>query len=132
MKKYILLTAFLVVLPGCGRMQPAAGYAVLLSPTPAAAPAKTPVPGVFDPKSGSYKPDAGFVPDEETAIAIAVAVWNPIYGKKHIDGEKPFHATLKNGVWSVSGSLPDGWVGGVAEAEISKEDGRILKIIHGK
>jgi len=45
------------------------------------------------------KPKAGFVPDEKTAIAIAVAVWTPIYGEKNIQKEKPFKAVLKDGVW---------------------------------
>ena len=80
----------------------------------------------------NYKPKDGYVPDEETAIAVAVAVWNPIYGREKIEGEKPFHARLKNGVWTVTGSLPEGLDGGTAEADISKDDGRILRIIHGK
>lgn len=80
----------------------------------------------------NYKPKDGYVPDEKTAIAIAIAVWNPIYGKEKIEGEKPFRANLKNGVWMVTGSLPKGMNGGVAEADISKDDGRILRIIHGK
>lgn len=29
-----------------------------------------------------YQPVDGFVPDQATAIAIAVAVWAPVYGKK--------------------------------------------------
>jgi hypothetical protein len=85
----------------------------------------------------NYKPPSGYVPDEETAIKIAVAVWSPIYGKEQIEKEKPFKATLKNGVWYVMGSLPEppeGEVvrGGVAEAEINKEDGKIIRISHGK
>ncbi|MFH1061494.1 MAG: NTF2 fold immunity protein [Candidatus Omnitrophota bacterium] len=28
--------------------------------------------------------------------------------------------------------LPEGWIGGVAEAEIAKDDGRIIRISHGK
>jgi Na+-translocating ferredoxin:NAD+ oxidoreductase RnfG subunit len=80
----------------------------------------------------NYKPKDGYVPDEETAIIIAVAVWKPIYGKEKIENEKPYKANLKNGVWTVTGSLPKGRKGGVAEAEISKDDGRILRIIHGK
>lgn len=88
-------------------------------------------------KPHSYVPSAGFVPDKPTAIRIAVAVWIPIYGAKHIQGETPYHATLKNGVWTVEGSLPKppkGYiaVGGVAIAEISKQDGRILRISHGR
>ncbi len=80
----------------------------------------------------NYKPASGYVPDEETAIKIAVAVWTPIYGKEKIEKEKPYEATLKDGIWYVSGSLPEGWKGGVAEAEIAKDDGRIIRISHGK
>lgn len=85
----------------------------------------------------TYKPKEGYVPDEKTAITIAVAVWIPIYGEKQIQGEKPYHATLSDGVWFVKGSLPKPppghiMVGGVAEAEISKDDGRILRVIHGQ
>jgi hypothetical protein len=78
-------------------------------------------------------PKDGYVPDEETAIAIAVAVWNPIYGKDQIANEKPYNASLSNGVWTVMGSLPKkNSLGGVAEADISKNGGRILRVIHGK
>ena len=80
----------------------------------------------------NFKPKDGFVPDEKTAIAIAVAVWSPIYGEDKIQGEKPFKATLKNGVWRVEGTLPNGYIGGVAVAEISKDDARILRVSHGQ
>ena len=85
----------------------------------------------------SYIPPNGFVPDEVTAIAIAIAVWNPIYGKEIIKKEVPYHATLKDGIWTVEGSLPKppkGMLaaGGVAIAEISKDNGRILRVSHGE
>ncbi len=73
------------------------------------------------------------MPNEETAIKIAVAVWEPIYGAEHIANEKPYHARLTNGVWIVEGSLPKGAeIGGVAEAQITKENGKILNVIHGQ
>jgi hypothetical protein len=53
----------------------------------------------------SYKPPSGFVPDAATAIGIAAAVWVPIYGKKQIDSEKPYIATLKGDVWTVVGTF---------------------------
>jgi hypothetical protein len=83
-----------------------------------------------------FEPKNGFVPDAETAIKIAVAVWSPIYGGEHIASEKPYHAALKDGVWTVEGSLPSPRkpgeivVGGVATAKISQKDGRILEVIH--
>lgn len=81
----------------------------------------------------TYKPPAGYVPDQETAIKIAIVVWTPIYGKDQIEKEKPYKAVLIDGIWHVSGTLPTGYItGGVAEAEIAKNDGRIIRITHGK
>ena len=84
----------------------------------------------------SYKPPGGYVPDEKTAIAIAVAVWIPIYGEAKIQKEKPYVAELHDGIWYVHGTLQqplfDRRFGGYAEAEISKDDGRVLRVIHGK
>ena len=80
-----------------------------------------------------YKPAAGYVPDAKTAIKIALAVWEPIYGEATVAREKPYNALLdSSGIWQVSGSLPVGWKGGVAEAQIAKADGRILGVMHGK
>ena len=84
----------------------------------------------------SATPAKGFVPDKETAITIAIAVWTPIYGKKQIEKQKPYRAKLIDGVWFVQGTLNHSKkeikVGGVAMAEISKTDGRIIRVSHGK
>ena len=78
-----------------------------------------------------YTPPSGFVPNEETAIRIAVAVWEPIYGVAQIAAQKPYRARLEKGIWSVEGTLHSD-LGGVALAEISKKDGRILRVSHGR
>ena len=80
---------------------------------------------------GGYVPPNGFVPDAKTAISIAVAIWEPIYGAKQIQSERPFKAKLVEGVWHVEGTLPSGTPGGVAEARISKADGRVVYVMHG-
>jgi hypothetical protein len=84
-------------------------------------------------------PENGFVPDEETAIAIAVAVWSPIYGKTKIRQQRPYHASLKNGIWTVNGSVPKPFFipsifvhGGTAVAEINQKDGTVIRITHYK
>jgi hypothetical protein len=88
-------------------------------------------------------PKRNYVPNSETAIAIAEAVFIPVYGKKHIESERPFRATLKDDVWTVAGTLycTDGkpqtdklpsCVGGVAVVEISKLDARIISMTHYK
>jgi hypothetical protein len=81
----------------------------------------------------NFVPKYGYVPNAEAAIGIAVAVWIPIYGADNIARQKPFRGTLRSdGVWVVEGSLPKGWIGGVALAEISKVDGHILRVSHGQ
>ena len=80
----------------------------------------------------SYIPPNGFVPDSITAVRIATAVWNPIYGERQIQGEQPYRASLRDGIWTVESSLPDGMRGGVAVAEISKRDGRIIRVNHDR
>ena len=86
-----------------------------------------------DPTVKGYVPPNGFVPDSGTAVRIAVAVWIPIYGASQIRSEQPYVATLKDGVWTVTGTLPRQYNrGGVAMARISKSDGRILFVLHGQ
>jgi hypothetical protein len=81
-------------------------------------------------EKNAWIPKDGFVPDSETAVRIAEAVWIPIYGEKRIAKEKPFKAQLRGETWFVKGTLPPGAVGGTAIAEISKLDGRILRVVH--
>jgi len=79
-----------------------------------------------------YVPHEGFVPDADTAVKIAEAVWAPIYGTEAIEGQKPFNARLVGDVWVVEGTLPPDYLGGVVEAEISRKDGCVLWVSHGK
>ena len=84
-------------------------------------------------ETSNYLPGEGYVQISKTAIIIAEAVCSQIYGEELIDREKPFVAKLNNEIWTVSGSLSKSFDnGGVAEVEISKKDGKILKVIHGK
>jgi len=83
-------------------------------------------------KRHTLYPPNGFVPDEQTAVRIAEAIWVPLYGQEQIDSEKPFRVYLQNGVWTVKGKpIPKDSFGGVAIAEISKKDGRIIRVSHG-
>lgn len=82
--------------------------------------------------AGSYTPKNGFVPDKATAVRVAEAILVPIYGEKQIASERPFSAELKGGVWTVTGHLPEGWTGGVAEVRISKMTCQVISLSHGK
>jgi hypothetical protein len=82
--------------------------------------------------NSGYVPPNGFVPDDKTAIAIAEAILVPIYGKKQIHSEKPLQAKLKNGIWTVHGTLPEGWLGDTAEVKLAKKDARMIMVEHTK
>jgi hypothetical protein len=91
-------------------------------------------PGLYEEYGEGFRPKAGFVPDSATAIRIAIAVLIPIYGEDLVNSEKPYTATLKDGVWEVAGSLPGSEkgtvVGGVAIVRIAQKDGRVLYFLH--
>jgi Clp amino terminal domain, pathogenicity island component/NTF2 fold immunity protein len=72
-------------------------------------------------------PTAGCVPNAETAIRIAEAVWSPIFGDGIVKSQRPFHAELMNETWTVRGSRPVPTERSLI-AQIEKNDGRILKL----
>jgi hypothetical protein len=70
----------------------------------------------------------GYVPNNETAIRIAEAIWLPIYGNE-IYEYKPFKATLNGDVWEVTGTLHTK-LGGTPFAAIQKRDAKIINVTH--
>src|SRR5580765_3832460 len=85
---------------------------------------------VFSQLNNGYAPPTGYVPDAKTAVNIAEAVLVPVYGKKQIESERPFTATLKDGVWTVAGTLRClGGKGGVAVVRMAKQDARIVYML---
>lgn len=83
-------------------------------------------------RDSGFVPASGFVPDEVTAVRVAEAILIPIYSQTKVESERPFIAKLTGNVWKVTGHLPAGVNGGVAEAWIDKRDGRVLRVTHGK
>lgn len=80
----------------------------------------------------NMKKSTDFVPNQETAIKIAEAIWLPIYGEKVLMS-KPYIAILKDStIWVVEGTLPQGMKGGTPYIEINKKDCKIIKVTHGK
>ena len=78
--------------------------------------------------TNTLKPKGGYVPDEKTAIAIASAVWAPVFGSDRIEDQKPITANLQNGVWVVQGRNPVPFPSETFVALISQDDGRILEV----
>jgi hypothetical protein len=79
----------------------------------------------------NVKPETGYVPDAKTAVAIAEAVWLPIYGESVLD-LRPWTARLVDEVWLVEGTRAPLSPGGVPLARISKRTGEILRISHSR
>ena len=88
---------------------------------------------IFAGNKKGFMPKGGVVPNEETAIKIAEAVWYPIYGD-NIYSKQPFKAEYNaiEQCWRVFGTLPKMSLGGVPEIKINKADGRILYVYHDK
>ena len=83
-------------------------------------------------QASGFRPKNGFVPDQKTAVSVAEAVLAPIYGEKQVASERPFSAQLDRGVWTITGNLPVGWDGGVAEIKIRRSDAAVISVTHGK
>jgi hypothetical protein len=79
-------------------------------------------------------PKDGFVPDQRTAVKIAEAVIEPIFGLQSLTNERPLVAKLKGGEWFVNGTAPTNidWRGGVVEVHINKTNGCITFLTHWK
>jgi len=96
------------------------------------------VAGSFAQQSPNPVPVA--VPDEATALKIAEKALTRIYGRKVIESERPFAATLTNGIWHVVGTVNCGdqhgaaisapCPGGAAMADIKQSTGRIMRTGH--
>jgi NTF2 fold immunity protein len=89
------------------------------------------------PLDHSSAPPKGFIPDSITAVRVAEAVLSPIYSTALLRSERPLQAILSGDTWTVKGSTLHGapgteYFGGVAVVEISKTDGRILRVSHGQ
>jgi NTF2 fold immunity protein len=76
-------------------------------------------------------PPSGVVPDEPTAVKIAEAVFQPVFGIEEVAKWQPYRAQLdRNGVWTVYGTLPRGSRGGTPMLKIRKRDGTVLEVWH--
>jgi hypothetical protein len=76
--------------------------------------------------------DEDVVPNSETAIKVAEGVLFPMYGEEKIKAEKPYKVELKDGVWTIQGSVPSGHKGGAFFVQISKRTGQTIRVTHFK
>ena len=72
------------------------------------------------------------ISDKETAISVAEAILFKFYGKENIIAERPYEIYLIAGYWYISGTLPENSNGGTFEIIFSSQNGRVIKLTHGK
>jgi hypothetical protein len=53
----------------------------------------------------NYVPKDGYIPNAKTAVRVATAVLEPIFGEDVVDRHIPFRAKLSNGNWTVEGVI---------------------------
>jgi hypothetical protein len=77
-------------------------------------------------------PQAGCVPDEDTAIRIAEAVLTPIHGREAVEGQRPFKAGLHRlddgEYWAVTGHTDANQPAIPLQAWIRRDNSRILTL----
>jgi hypothetical protein len=91
------------------------------------------------PASEAYRPNYseflrlnGAIPDGDTAVAVAEAIFEPVFGKGYSAKFLPYHARFNGGVWTVYGTLKQGSRGGTPMLKIQKSDGKVLEVWHSQ
>jgi hypothetical protein len=90
-------------------------------------------PGNYSKNTHSIVLKDGYVPSPKVAAEIAKSVASGVYGETTKSKQRPYIVVEQNDKWLVHGSLDDKFTkGGVFEIEISKKDGSIIRLSHGK
>jgi len=72
-------------------------------------------------------------PGARLSEAAVLEIAEPAMAKRFPESyleHKPYHAELKNGIWTVTGTLPPGVVGGTPEATVRDSDGKVIEVFH--
>ena len=77
------------------------------------------------PKEGPRLTEAEVLPIAEKALKAKMP-------PEYVDKYKPYRAELRDGIWNVFGTLPDGGPGGTPEARVRDSDGEVLRVFHSQ
>ncbi len=121
MKKIIILTLTIIPFFGCGSADTAKNKELVEDIA------------IIVPDNFNYKPSTGYVGNEKVALRIADVILKSIYGDYLIERQKPLKINLRDQVWLIEGTRATKPYnkGGVAQIEISKSTGEILRVSHG-
>jgi len=69
--------------------------------------------------------------DESSAVQIAEIILVRVYGKQVLN-EKPWQVTTTDRTFTIEGSFPEGYKGGVASLHINRANAEVISIVHEK
>jgi hypothetical protein len=72
------------------------------------------------------------IKDSSTAVAAAEPILFDLYGKENIIRQRPYEIYHINNHWVISGTLPEGMLGGTFLIITDDRNAAVLKIMHGK
>ena len=73
------------------------------------------------------------IDNPDMAMQIVEIYLTKFYGAKVMKDEVPLRVSLQGDVWHVTGKgVPTGSVGGVAEIDLCRTNGQVLRIVHGE
>jgi hypothetical protein len=82
--------------------------------------------GLLLPRIGSL------IKDRQAAVAVAEAILFKVYGEENISKQKPYRVYKTDHYWVITGTLPEGTLGGVFEIALDVNDARVIGLTHGK
>ncbi|OXB11653.1 YbbC/YhhH family protein [Flavobacterium reichenbachii] len=86
-----------------------------------------------NPQDNNFVDNKEFIiKDKKTAIAVSEPILFEIYGKSHIEDQKPYEVYLIKNYWVIRGTLMHLSFGGTFLIIIDARNSRVLRIIHGK
>jgi len=80
-------------------------------------------------KVGFFQPKDGVVATDQIAKEVGFQYLHDVFPRDEL---RPVSASLKNGIWHVSGYFPKGDIGGAAHVLICQSNGRVLRLWHEK
>ncbi|WP_426475797.1 NTF2 fold immunity protein [Chryseobacterium balustinum] len=72
------------------------------------------------------------IPDSQTAVNVAENILFKTYGKENIIKQRPYDVNFTDGYYIINGTFPKPTIGGTFLIIINSQDGKVIKLTHGK
>lgn len=72
------------------------------------------------------------ISDSQTAVDVAESILFKIYGEENIIKQRPYDVNFTDGYYIINGTFPKPTIGGTFLIIINSQDGKVIKLTHGK